>query len=201
MTSERLIMESQINQTDRRYFTMQLKTVNSTDIDIIAHWLADKTNYQWLDFGDGIEQLEARSIKLMLQRKIHQFRIFTHDKSNDPIGLVVLSDINRSSKTAVLWYVLGDKTYGGKKYTTRAVSEILTIGFGQLGLQSIFAWTVEHNVASRKVLEYNNFQFIGKRRKCHYINGIAYDRYYFDLLKNEHVKFNRKTNIAGYLQN
>jgi [ribosomal protein S5]-alanine N-acetyltransferase len=150
--------------------------------------MEDEQNYQWLDFGCGTQKLSAPAIRLMLQRTIHEIRLFTSDESDEPIGLVALSDISEKFKTAVLWYVLGDKSRSGKSYTTRAVSQMLTIGFEERGLESIFAWVIEHNVASGKILEKNNFQFIGVRRNCHYINGRAYDRYFYDLIASEHTK-------------
>jgi RimJ/RimL family protein N-acetyltransferase/acyl carrier protein len=165
---------------------MDLKQVENNDIKMIASWMTNKQNYRWLDFGSGVQKLEAPAIKLMTQRKIHELRTFTADDSEKPIGLIGLSDINKNFKTATLWYVLGDKNYSGQNYTTKAVSSMLTLGFEELKLKSIFAWAIEKNIASIKVLEKNNFNFIGKRRKCHYINGLSFDRMLYDILAGEH---------------
>ena len=138
---------------------MNLKPVENDDIETIASWLTDEQNYQWLDFGNGVQKREAPAIKMMTQRKIHELRMFTADDSERSIGVIGLSDINKKFKAATLWYVLGDKNYTGQNYTTKAVSSMLTLAFEELQLESIFAWAIEKNIASIKVLEKNNFKF------------------------------------------
>jgi len=148
--------------------------------------MTQKENYQWLDFGNGNQILNEISLKIMIQRDIHLIRSFTSDSEDAPIGLVALSGISHNFKTATLWYVLGDKSYGGKGYTARAVSKILHAGFKELGLQAVNAWAVESNTPSVRVLTRNNFQPIGRQRKCHYIEGRPFDRLLFDLLASEY---------------
>ena len=166
---------------------MKLKPIHDTEIELVSGWLSKKSNYQWLDFGAGIQQIEAGALQMMSQRDIHHFRLFTSDgKEEKPVGLVALSDINQKFYSATLWYVLGEKEYSGKNYTSRAVSKVLAEGFSELGLKAIYAWTVEVNTPSTRVLEKNNFTLIGRRRECHYIGDNAYDRLLFDLLAHEH---------------
>lgn len=165
---------------------MNLRSLNDSDVKTITTWLQNEENYKWLDFEKGTQKLEAPTIKFMVQRKIHAIQLFTPDSSEKPIGIVALSDINKKFKTAVLWYLLGDKDYSGKNYTTRAVTKILNDGFNELKLQSIYAWAIDKNKASIKVLEKNNFKLIGKRRQCHYIDSEPCDRLYYDLIVDEH---------------
>lgn len=166
---------------------MNLRSLKDSDVKTIIKWFQNEENYKWLDFGKGIQKLEEPTIKFMVQREIHAMRLFTPDDSEKPIGIVALSDINKKFKTAVLWYLLGDKEYSGKNYTTRAVTEILNYGFNKLKLQSIYAWAIDKNKASIKVLEKHNFKLIGKRRQCHYIDSESCDRLYYDLIVDEHL--------------
>jgi len=127
-------------------------------------------NYKWLDFGNGILAPTAVSLKVMTQRDLHVLRVFTPDESDLPIGVVGLSNVDRRFKTAgSLWAVLGRKRYGG--FARRAASRILTYGFRELGLEVIGAWTVDINVPSRRALEHLNFRFIGRQRRCHWIDA------------------------------
>ncbi len=48
------------------------------------------------------------------------------------------------------------------------------------------AWTVETNTPSLGLLQRLNFRYIGRERRCHYIDGQPYDRLLFDLLASEH---------------
>ena len=167
---------------------MELKPLDDPKlIETIAEWMARKENYQWLDYGNGRQILNAASLKMMAQRDIHLLRAFTADDGDEAIGVTGLSNIDRASKTAMASLcVLGDKRYAGQGYGARALSRILDLGFKELGLQAINAWVVEHNTASRRMAERVNFRYIGRQRRCHYIDGQPYDRLLFDILASEH---------------
>jgi RimJ/RimL family protein N-acetyltransferase len=152
-------------------------------ITLVADWLARPENYQWLDFGG--QALTPALVKVMAQRETNVLRIFTADDDETPIGVVGLSDVDRHFKTGTLWAVLGDRSYARRGLATRAVSKMLTLGFGELGLAAINSWAVEHN-PSIPIGKYTNFRLIGRQRQCHYVDGQPYDRLLFDILASEH---------------
>jgi RimJ/RimL family protein N-acetyltransferase len=165
---------------------MRLDPIDSSDaFRLVAEWLSQKENYQWLDFGDGRQQASAEWLKMAIQRRTQVARLFTADFEDKPIGVVALGNVNPHFKTATLWVVLGDKMYAGRGYASRAVVKMLTLGFSELGLGSINTWVVEHNPSIR-VVERVRFRPIGRQRRCHYIDGRLYDRLWFDLLPTEH---------------
>ena len=156
-------------------------------IELAATWLGRAENYKWLDFGEGAQPLSAVSLKIMTQRDLHVLRLFTADDSDLPVGMVALSDIRRRSKTAgSLWVVLGRKRYAG--CAARAMSKLLTLGFTELGLEAVSAWTIESNLAARRVLEQLRFRYVGRQRRRHWIDGRPYDRLLYDLLASEHCE-------------
>lgn len=166
---------------------MQLLPINTPElIDAAAAWLADRGNYQWLDFGNGVQNPSATSLRIMTQKNIHVLRAFTADDEHLPIGVVGLSNVDRHFKTAAIWIVLGDKRFSAKGHALRAASKMLTLAFGELGLNVVQAWAVECNHASVRIIRRLNFRPIGKQRQCHYIDGHVYDRLWFDLLASEH---------------
>jgi RimJ/RimL family protein N-acetyltransferase len=122
----------------------------------------------------------------MSKRDIHCLRLFTSNENHHPIGIVALSNIASEFGSATLWYVLGDKSQAGKGYTSRAVGAMLRHAFGELGLESVNAWAVTANEASRRVLEKNGFRPIGRQRCCHKIDGELRDRVLYDILAKEH---------------
>jgi RimJ/RimL family protein N-acetyltransferase len=165
---------------------MQLKPLDSPGlIQVVADWLAQKENYQWLDFGDGRQLVSPEWLKVASQRGTYVLRVFTADKDDTPIGVVGLSNVNPHFKTANIWIVLGDKSYAGQGCASRAASKMLTVAFQELGLQAIHTWIVEHN-PSIQVARRVNFRLIGRQRQCHYIDGRVYDRLWFDLLASAH---------------
>jgi RimJ/RimL family protein N-acetyltransferase len=167
---------------------MKLLPIDSPALlETVAGWLGKKENYQWLDFGQGVQRLSALSLKMMTQRDIHVLRVFTADDDATPIGVTGLSSVDRNFRTATAWTLLGSKRFGGS--ATRATSRILTLGFSELGLQAINAWTVETNIAAQRVLERLRFRYIGRLRKCHYLNGKPLDRLLYDLTADEHCEW------------
>ncbi len=165
---------------------MRLLPLEPATIPLAAEWLAYKENYQWLEFGHGVQCLTAPMLALMKSRDLHLLRLYTPDNDDTPIGIVALSDITRLHQTATLWYVLGDKRFGGRSYTTRAVASMLTLGFAEHRLRVVQAWAVEANAPSITVLERNGFKLVGRLRQCHEIDGRPYDKLLFDLLRSEH---------------
>jgi RimJ/RimL family protein N-acetyltransferase len=165
---------------------MQLKPVDSPELlRLVGQWLSDKDNYQWLDFGDGRQLVSPEWLKIAVQRGTHVLRVFTSDADDAPIGVAGFSNVNPHFKTATYWIVLGDKTHAGHGYASRATSRMLTLGFSELGLNAVQTWIVEHN-PSVKVAARVSFRPIGRQRRCHFIDGRAYDRLWYDLLPSEH---------------
>src|SRR5258705_9069607 len=114
-------------------------------IELAANWLSQQDNYKWLDFGNGVHSPTPISIKVMTQRDLHVLRAFTPNGSDLPIGVVGLSNVDRRFKTAAsMWAVLGRKRYGG--YAPPAAAKLLLLGFTELGLEFVGAWTVGGNV-------------------------------------------------------
>jgi RimJ/RimL family protein N-acetyltransferase len=180
--------------------SVRLKPLDRAEIDLVAKWLAEEENSRWLDFGSGQRIPSALALALMAQRGLHLMRVFTPADEDKPVGVVALSYINWEFKTAALWYVLGDKAYGGRGYTTLAVSRLLTLGFEDGRIQAVNAWAVAENTASLRVLERNHFRPIGRQRQCHTINGRAHDRLLFDLLASEHKEIEHDEPHVGWAQ-
>jgi RimJ/RimL family protein N-acetyltransferase len=164
---------------------MKLLPLDSAErIELAAGWLSEPDNFKWLDFGNGIQKVTPVTLKIMTQRDLHVFRLYTADDGDLPVGIVGLSNVDRNFKTGSLWAVLGRKRYGGGTFL--ACSKMLTYAFTELGLRAVNAWTVEINVAAQRVLDRLHFRPIGRLRQCHVVDGHAYDRLLFDMLASEH---------------
>jgi RimJ/RimL family protein N-acetyltransferase len=165
---------------------MQLMPIATPElINLVAAWLADKRNSQWLDFGNGVQSPSPASLRIMVQKDIHVLRVFTDDGGRLPIGVVGLSNVDRNFKTATIWIALGERRFSMKGHALRAGVGMLELGFAELGLQAVNAWAVERNHASVRAIERLNFRPIGRQRRCHYIDGRAYDRLWYDMLASE----------------
>ena len=165
---------------------MQLLPIDTPErLKLVAHWLAQKENYQWLELGDGRQLMSLEWLTIAMQRRSYVLRLFTSDVGDMPIGVVALSNVNEHFKTANIWVVVGDKSYASRGYANRAASRMLTIGFKELGLEAVHTWIVEHNQSVRMAKRLK-FRLIGRQRQSHHIDGRTYDRLWFDLLSSEH---------------
>ncbi len=153
-------------------------------LELAAGWLAQKENYQWLDFGGGRQVATPALLKIMAQRDTHFIRLYT-DHDGRPIGIVGLNNLDRVARTATFWGVAGDKSFRTRGYGTLAAAKFLSLVFRELGLHSINTWVAEHN-PSLRIGERLNYHFIGRQRQCHMIDGRLVDRLLFDLLASEH---------------
>jgi RimJ/RimL family protein N-acetyltransferase len=154
-------------------------------IRLVAAWMAQKENYQWLDFGNGRQVLTPEWLKIVTQRSTDVLRLFTAEREDEPIGVVGFSEVDRSFRTARIWVVAGEKSFRVRGHATRASSKMLALGFGELGLHVINTWIVEHNPSVRIALRLG-FKPIGRQRQCHWIDGRPCDRLWFDILASEH---------------
>ena len=162
-----------------------LPLATSEILDLVAGWLAQNENYQWLDFGNGRQIVTPALLKIMAQRDTHFLRAYTGDRDDRPIGIVGLNSVDRVFKTGTLWAVAGEKSFSHRGYVSLASSKFLTLAFRDLGLHVVDTWIVDRNPSVRS-LERLNFRFIGRQRQCHTIDGRPYDRLLFDLLASEH---------------
>lgn len=165
---------------------MNLREIRPDELEVVGSWLQDERNHRWLDFGAGRRSVDVLGLKMMCQRDLHWLRVYTPDDEDLAVGLVGLSNIDRTSATAEAWALLGRKEYGPRDLTIEAVSRMLEHGFQALELGSIFAWTVEVNRGGRRLLDRLGFRYVGRRRRCHRIGKRVYDRLLFDLLADEY---------------
>jgi RimJ/RimL family protein N-acetyltransferase len=154
-------------------------------LELVAGWLGQKENHQWLDFGNGRQIVTPALLKIMTQRPAHFMRAYTSDWDETPIGICCLNSVDLNFRSATLWGAQGDKSFRYRGLGTLAASKVLTMGFQDLGLHTINTWVVEGN-PSLRLIQRLKFQFVGRQRQCHFIDGRACDRLLYDLLASEH---------------
>src|SRR6266545_4485624 len=92
---------------------MKLLPLDSAErIELAAGWLSEPDNFKWLDFGNGIQKVTPVTLKIMTQRDLHVFRLYTADDGDLPVGIGGLSNVDRNFKNSSLWAVLGRTRYG-----------------------------------------------------------------------------------------
>ncbi|MCZ3366976.1 MULTISPECIES: GNAT family N-acetyltransferase [Methanobacterium] len=119
--------------------------VSSTLRDAFPYPYTIEDGKEWIEFAENEEWG-------------HNFAITIDDKAVGGIGLIVGKDIERKSSEVGYW--LGEDHWG-KGIASSALKGIVNFAFNNLKLERIFAVPLEHNTASRKVLEKNDFVLEG----------------------------------------
>ena len=165
---------------------IHVRTARDSDLETIAGWLAEPRIAKWLDFGMA-RPPAAVALKYATAQGSQRLFTFAPARGQEvaPIGVVGLSSIHPTFRTALLWYALGEPRYAGRGLTSMAAVEVVRIGFGELDLRAIHAWVVAGNQASARILEKIGFRPIGRQRQCHDIDGRLHDRLLFDIVPRE----------------
>jgi [ribosomal protein S5]-alanine N-acetyltransferase len=108
------------------------------------------------------------------------FAITVDNEAVGGIGLTLGEDIERISAEVGYW--LGEN-YWGNGITSSALKGILDYGFNDLGLKRIFAKPLEHNMASRRVLEKNGFILEAILKKSVIKSGKIYNQALYAITK------------------
>jgi RimJ/RimL family protein N-acetyltransferase len=153
--------------------------------ELVAGWLAQKENSQWLDFGNGRQIVTPALLKIMTQRDSHFLRLYTADLDGIPIGLLGLNNVDPVFRTATFWGLSGDKSFRNRGQSTFASSSFIGLAFRDLRLRAVNTWAVANNPSIRTI-ERLGFRYFGRQRQCHCIDGQSYDRLLFDLLAEEY---------------
>jgi len=148
--------------------------------ELVAQWLSRPDTNRWLTFEWRNREVSPSMIAIAVRNRKNRLFIFKND--NVPSGLVGLSDLDLGDKTSMIWYVLGDLNLSGKGVTSEAVCKLIYTAFHEIGLFSIYAWIMEDNIASEKVLNKVGFKKAGCIRCATSSSGRQVNRIYFDII-------------------
>ena len=102
-----------------------------------------------------------------------------------PIGFVVLRDIDQQHKTAEIGITIGEASERGKGHGTEAMKLILDYAFTALGLGNVLLSVYEFNRGAVRAYEKAGFKVIGRRRKSHFAAGSMWDVIFMDCIAGE----------------
>ena len=94
-----------------------------------------------------------------------------HKADHKMIGTCDLMHVDFAKKTAEIGFCL-HKSYWNKGYMTQALDALIHVGFCYFNFKTIFIRHLKDNIASKRVIEKNNFTFLEE----------SYDEQYKDIL-------------------
>jgi RimJ/RimL family protein N-acetyltransferase len=168
---------------DRACKTITLESLGAQHFERVAQWLSKPEINRWLTPEWRHKEASASIVAIAVRNRRNRLFLVLH---NDvPCGLAGLADIETVDRTAMVWYFLGEETLAGQGITSVAVRELARVAFGQLELASLYAWAMEDNVASQKVLRNVGFREVGRIRQSAHSLDRQVDRTYFDLVPSD----------------
>lgn len=147
----------------------------------VAKWLSDREINQWLSGEWRGRTVDPVAIGIAVRNKRNRLYLVRCD--DEPCGLVALAEWDAADNLAMVWYVLGKAPLGSQGITTEAVRQLIELSWTELGIESLYAWVMEDNARSRRVLEKAGFKEAGRLRRAARRGDRQLDRIYFDLPK------------------
>ena len=148
---------------------------------LAAGWLSDPAINRWLSGDWRSKATSVTMIAIAVRNRRNMFFLVSID--GRPCGLVALSEIESSDKLAMIWYLLREPQFAAKGIMSEAVKQLTRHAFETLQLESVYAWAMQSNAASIRVLEKSGFQSAGRLRRSANLSGQQIDRLYFDLTR------------------
>jgi len=150
---------------------------------LVAGWLSRNNINRWLTAEWRNKVASTTVLAIALRNRKNRF--FLVRFSGQPCGLIGLAEIDVADATAMMWYLLGESTLSSKGIVSEAVKQVARKSFQELKLQSLYAWVMEDNIASAKVLQKAGFREVGRIRQAARSNSGQVDRIYFDMIAAE----------------
>jgi RimJ/RimL family protein N-acetyltransferase len=153
-------------------------------LSLAAEWLSRPEINRWLT-ADWRERDVTDALVAMAVRNHRRNRLFLVRHDTQACGLVGLAELEVVDRTAMVWYLLGDARLSGKGVSSEAVRQLTKWATRNLGLASMYAWVMEDNVASMRVLQRAGFREAGRVRLAATSGERLVDRVYFDIIAPE----------------
>lgn len=150
----------------------------------IRKWLIALPQEKYTE-KDALEFIKRQNKK---SRKIEDkaFGIFLQD-NDELIGGTGFHHIDMKNESAELGYWLSTE-YWGNGYIPEAVNVLLNFEFRKLKLHRVFAFYLDGNIKSQRVLEKSGFRKEGVVREGTYFRGKYYNKPLYSILTKEFQK-------------
>jgi RimJ/RimL family protein N-acetyltransferase len=111
------------------------------------------------------------------------------------IGSTGIHGINWRSRHAVTGTLIGDRSWWGRGIATESMELRNRYAFEELGLEKLVTHVFEGNTASRRALEHVGYLTVGVHRRHEYRNGVWWDVWIGELLREEWLRRQRPAEL------
>lgn len=133
-----------------RYSDLRLRKFTFEDIPLKIQWINDSRNNTYLHYDLPLEYEKTCAWFERTKDRTDRFDAVI-EYEGSPVGLIGLLNIDHKNKKAEDYIVLGDTAHKGKGIATRAGILNILVGFEELGLSKIYAFTEAGNERALKL--------------------------------------------------
>lgn len=149
----------------------------------VVSWLADPNIHRWLTQQWRDPGSHPALVSTLFRSKKNCLYIAVVDEV--PCGITALADIEQLDRTAMLWYLLGNRALQGRGVMTKAVRMFVERVFREKGFESLYAWVMEDNEPSIHLLGRVGFSPAGRIRFATRSGNRQVHRLLFDITRAE----------------
>jgi RimJ/RimL family protein N-acetyltransferase len=168
-----------------------LRKMTSEDIDLYHQWRNDievmQSTAPLLDVYN-IKETEEFVTNVILGSHFSKSYIIVEKKSDKPIGVTSLINLDYKNRNAECIIDIGDKEAWGKGFGAEAMNLLLDFGFLEMNLHRISLRVFSFNSRAIKLYEKLGFQWEGTLRESIFRGGQWHDILQMSILKNEYAK-------------
>jgi RimJ/RimL family protein N-acetyltransferase len=169
---------------------VRLRAIEMSDLDnIMKQWntyemrrflpsplpMSEQAEKEWLEKATTQDVRKDGRIVLVIEDK----------KTREFLGTTSLFDISNHSRRAEFGIAIHNPGKMSKGYGTDATRLTLWMGFHQLGLNSIYLYTLSFNERAQRAYEKAGFKRAGIFRKSMFAEGDFHDLIIMDILRDE----------------
>lgn len=141
-----------------------------------------------LNIGHSVTKADAWFDEIQKDQGNRNIRLGIFLIDGSVIGDVALQEIDWKNRSCSIGLGIAKMSNRGKGFGSEAVRLLLDYGFNNIGLERIWANTLEQNKGAQCSLINNGFTLEGKERQAVYFAGKRWDRYHYGLLRDEFAK-------------
>jgi len=171
---------------------VRFRPIEREDLKLLHEWENDFETIMYsrnrpMNFV-SMAQLEKQYEEWMKDERETRFIIELAD-SKEAIGIARIERYDWAGvKTADVGTYIGKKELWGKGLGKQITVALLEMCFNQLNMERCEASSVEYNPRAHKALEACGFKKVGVARQSAFVNGRKWDRFHFDILREEYLK-------------
>ncbi|MHB8172340.1 MAG: GNAT family N-acetyltransferase [Thermincolia bacterium] len=163
-----------------------VRTLKRSDLVRVVQWKNDP-EIAYLVRGVPIHtnlQLENRRFD-KVREEGDGTRLLITTKENQPIGLIVLDNIDKNNKKASMGMLIGEKPYWNQGYGTDALVTLLNYMFNKLDFNRVSLEVFDYNLRAKRTYEKIGFKEEGLQREGLLQGNTFHDIYMMGITKRD----------------